>query len=63
MYDVGVRRFNLEPQLYSNGQYNVNYLAAYKRDILPVITRLGRYQWVSNIQAMSAFASIILTTQ
>lgn len=57
MYDVGVRNFNLEPQLYSNGQYNTNYLAAYKRDILPIITRLGRYQWVSNIQSMSAFAS------
>ncbi|RAJ24642.1 CTQ-dependent lysine 6-oxidase LodA [Pedobacter cryoconitis] len=59
MFDVGVRHFNLVPQLYNNGQYSTTYVADYKRDILPVIQRINRYQWVSNVQAMSAFCSNI----
>jgi len=57
MFDVGVRCFNLVPELYSNGQYNQSFTANFKRDILPIINRISRYQWVANVQPMMAFAS------
>jgi L-lysine 6-oxidase len=57
MFDVGVRCFNLVPELYSNGQYNPSFTANFKRDILPIINRISRYQWVANVQPMMAFAS------
>jgi L-lysine 6-oxidase len=59
MFDVGVRCFGLQPQLYADGNWNIDYLANYRRDILPIIQRISRYQWVSNVQAMSAFCSNI----
>ena len=31
--------------------------ANYQRDILPIIKRISRYQWVANVQSMMAFAS------
>ena len=57
MFDVGVRFFNLVPQLCLNGEFNPAYRANYQRDIQPIIDRLSRYQWVANVQAMSAFNS------
>nr|WP_288811288.1 CTQ-dependent lysine 6-oxidase LodA [uncultured Sphingobacterium sp.] len=57
MFDVAVRNFNLVPDMYSNGKFNPNYQANYQRDILPIINRIGRYQWVSNVQSMMAFTS------
>jgi L-lysine 6-oxidase len=59
MFDVAVRNFNLVPGMYSNGYYNANYVANFQRDILPIINRIGRYQWVSNVQSMMAFTSNI----
>lgn len=59
MFDVGVKHFNLVPSLYKNGQYNNTYTAEFKRDILPIINRISRYQWVANVQPMMAFASNI----
>ncbi|QEC53510.1 L-lysine 6-oxidase [Anseongella ginsenosidimutans] len=59
MLDVGIRYFNLVPEMFSNGSFNESYTANYQRDILPIITRLGRYQWVANIQPMLAFTSNI----
>ncbi|MDM1293998.1 hypothetical protein HX021_06775 [Sphingobacterium sp. N143] len=59
MFDVAVRNFDLVPDMYSNGNYNPNYQANYQRDILPIINRIGRYQWVSNVQSMMAFTSNI----
>jgi L-lysine 6-oxidase len=59
MYDVGVRYLDLEPSLYRQGAWNTDYVANYQRDILPIIQRIARYQWVSNVQAMSAFCSNI----
>jgi len=56
MFDVGVRYFNLVPDMYSNGTWNMNYRANYRRDIEPIINRISRYQWVSNVQSMMAFA-------
>ncbi|WP_313263362.1 CTQ-dependent lysine 6-oxidase LodA [Sphingobacterium sp.] len=59
MFDVAIRNFNLVPGMYSNGYYNANYVANFQRDILPIINRIGRYQWVSNVQSMMAFTSNI----
>jgi L-lysine 6-oxidase len=59
MFDVGVRYFNLVPDIYVNGTWNTAFIANYQRDILPIIQRISRYQWVSNVQSMSAFCSYI----
>jgi L-lysine 6-oxidase len=59
MFDVGVRCFNLVPDMCQNGVYNKAFIANFQRDILPIINRLGRYQWVANVQPMMAFASNI----
>ncbi|MDQ3287609.1 MAG: CTQ-dependent lysine 6-oxidase LodA [Pseudomonadota bacterium] len=57
MFDVGVRCQNLVPEMYSRDTWNSDYIASYQRDILPIIQRISRYQWVSNVQSMSAFCS------
>ncbi|MBY0420204.1 MAG: CTQ-dependent lysine 6-oxidase LodA, partial [Pararheinheimera sp.] len=57
MFDVGVRFYDLVPSLYSNGQFNPDFWVNYQRDIEPLVERLSRYQWVANVQAMSAFNS------
>lgn len=57
MFDVGVRYFDLMPDLYAGDGYNPDFIANYERDILPIVSRLADYQWVSNIQPMLAFAS------
>jgi len=55
MFDVAVRNFNLVPDMYENGVWKESYQASFQRDILPIIQRISRYQWVSNVQSMSAF--------
>lgn len=57
MFDVGVRCFDLVPDMCRGGQFNTSFYASYERDILPIVERLARYQWVANIQPMLAFAS------
>lgn len=59
MFDVGVRYFDLVPAMYANGVWNTAYVANFQRDILPIINRISRYQWVANVQPMMAFASNI----
>ncbi|HET8843648.1 MAG TPA: LodA/GoxA family CTQ-dependent oxidase, partial [Ktedonobacteraceae bacterium] len=59
MFDVGVRHFNLAPEMYTQGNWNQGFVANYQRDILPIIQRIARYQWVANVQSMSAFWSSI----
>lgn len=59
MFDIAVRQFNLVPDMCSGGKFNTSYTANYQRDILPIIQRISRYQWVSNVQSMSAFNSYI----
>lgn len=59
MFDVGVRHFNLVPGMFNKGGYNDKFIANFKRDILPIINRISRYQWVSNVQSMMAFTSNI----
>ncbi|MDR6238466.1 CTQ-dependent lysine 6-oxidase LodA [Aureibacter tunicatorum] len=59
MFDVGVRAFDLVPDMFSNGKYNDAFRANYHRDILPIIKRIGAYQWVANVQSMTAFTSNI----
>ncbi|MCW3074592.1 MAG: hypothetical protein JWP69_1661 [Flaviaesturariibacter sp.] len=58
-FDVAVRHFDLVDQMYSNGSWNTGFVANYQRDILPIINRICRYQWVANVQSMMAFASHI----
>lgn len=57
MFDVGVRYMDLLPDLFSNGQWNPDYEVNFSRDIAPIMRRIADYQWVSNVQSMSAFAS------
>ena len=57
MFDVGVREFNLVPEMCKNGVYNAHYKAHYERDIQPIIKRFSGYQWVANVQSMMAFSS------
>jgi L-lysine 6-oxidase len=59
LFDVGVRSFDLVPEMCADGIWNINYYANFQRDILPIINRISRYQWVSNVQPMMAFASTI----
>ena len=60
MFDVAVRNplgnpeSYLVPDMY-NGSWNEDYRANFQRDILPIIQRIKGYQWVSNVQSMSAF--------
>lgn len=54
MFDVGVRNFNLVPEMCNKGVWNQAFKASYQRDIYPIIDRMGRYQWVSNVQPMQA---------
>lgn len=55
MFDVAVRKFDLIPDLCEGGNFKTSYKPYYHRDILPIIERLGRYQWVANVQSMMAF--------
>ncbi|MGM3309146.1 CTQ-dependent lysine 6-oxidase LodA [Anabaena sp. WFMT] len=59
MFDVGVRYFNLVPNMYQDGTWNENFDANYQRDILPIIQRISGYHWVANVQSMIAFSSNI----
>ena len=57
MFDVGVRCFDLVPDICAGGVYKDTFRANYQRDILPIVQRIGRYQWLANVQSMSAFVS------
>jgi L-lysine 6-oxidase len=57
MFDVGVRCFNLVPEMCTQVKFNNDYVANYERDIHPIIKRFGAYQWVANVQSMTAFTS------
>lgn len=57
MFDVAVQNFNLVPEMCNNGVWNKKFDANFQRDILPIINRISRYQWVANVQPMMAFAS------
>lgn len=57
MFDVGVRCFDLVPDLFSGGAFNPAFRANYQRDILPIVQRIGKYQWLANVQSMSAFVA------
>jgi L-lysine 6-oxidase len=60
MFDVGVRYYELVPDLYNPqryGGYNPNYSANYERDVEPILERIGDYIWVANVQSMVAFIS------
>nr|WP_295873162.1 CTQ-dependent lysine 6-oxidase LodA [uncultured Chitinophaga sp.] len=57
MFDVGVRRLKMVPAMYGDNGWNESYVANFKRDILPIISRISRYQWVANVPSMMAFCS------
>lgn len=59
MFDIAIRNFELVEDMCLGGNFNPDYRANYQRDILPIINRIGRYQWVANVQSMAAFASNI----
>jgi L-lysine 6-oxidase len=57
IFDVGVRYHNLDPQMYTDGEYDQQYEASYEDDIRPIFERMASYQWVANTQAMTAAVS------
>lgn len=59
LFDVGIRAQNLCPEMYQDGEFQTSYQANYYRDIDPIIQKISRYQWVANVQSMSAFVSNI----
>lgn len=60
LFDVGVRYHGLVPGLFdrSTGGWNPNYKASFEHDILPIIERMGGYQWVANVQSMTAASTL-----
>jgi L-lysine 6-oxidase len=56
-FDVGVRHFDLVPNMYAHGEFNNGFVANFERDIQPIIHRISQYQWVANVQSMSGFFS------
>ena len=58
-FDVAVRKLNLVTDLYSNGEFKKTFVPNHELDILPIINRISRYQWVANVQSMTAFLSSI----
>jgi L-lysine 6-oxidase len=57
MFDVGVRFYDLVPDLYAHGVYNPAFRASYERDIEPILERIADYIWVANVPSMVAFTS------
>lgn len=61
LYDVGVRYHGLVPALYDRARgpegWNPDYEASYEDDIRPILERMGGYQWVANVQAMTVVAA------
>lgn len=56
MFDVGVREHQLVPALYSQGEYNPDFIVNYKRDIEPILLRPAGYRWVAAIPALNSFS-------
>ncbi len=57
LYDVGVRYHRMIPELYYLGRFNPEYPASYEDDVRPILERMASYQWVANVQAMTAAAT------
>jgi len=57
MFDVGVRYYDMVPELYANGAYNPSFEASFERDIEPILERIADYIWVANVPSMVAFTS------
>jgi len=49
VYDVAVRTANYAPLIYSNGQYNRDYIVYFWRDIWPILQRPFSYQFVADV--------------
>ncbi len=61
MFDVGVRYFDLVPDMCQGGVFDTSYNKVnYQRDILPIIQRFAGYQWVANVQSMMAFTANLI---
>jgi L-lysine 6-oxidase len=56
MFDVAIRAKNLNPAMHDGTDYVATYLPEYNQEILPILERCRAYQWVANVQSMTAFA-------
>lgn len=56
MYDVAIRTKGLNPAMHDGTDYLDSYLPDYNLEILPILERCRAYQWVANVQSMTAFA-------
>ncbi len=56
MFDVAIRTKGLNPDMHDGSGYVDAYNPEYNREILPILERCRAYQWVANVQSMTAFA-------
>jgi L-lysine 6-oxidase len=56
MFDVAIRTKNLDPSMHDGSDYLATYRPSYHQEILPILERCRAYQWVANVQSMTAFA-------
>lgn len=56
MYDVAVRLMAADPNLYSGGAFDPQYVANYDRDIRPILERPAAYRWVVGLPGMNSIS-------
>lgn len=56
MFDVAIRAKGLNPAMHNGTDYLDTYRPEYNQEILPILERCRAYQWVANVQSMTAFA-------
>jgi hypothetical protein len=49
MYDTFVRKLDLQPEIYSAGAYNYNYVASFEDDVAHIFRGTGLQEWISNL--------------
>lgn len=55
-WDSAVRNLAAAPDLYSNGQFNPDYVANFDSEIAPILSRPGAYRWVANTPSMNSLS-------
>lgn len=56
MFDIAIRHFEARKDIYDkkNGWHR-DFVVNYKRDVEPIIKRIGHYRWVANVPSMMDF--------
>ncbi|OAB78795.1 LodA/GoxA family CTQ-dependent oxidase [Cochleicola gelatinilyticus] len=56
MYNTWLEKFNLQPDVYANGNYIASYIPSFKEDVFPTLNAAHMQMWNTNLpeQAISA---------